>query len=185
MAAAVALDIAPKVSLIVLTQAKCTWLCYAISIRALFWVFQKGIPTYASLATLFLSPSYTTVPSICLSFSLWLRHFILRFLASQAFCCDLYALVTMFCTAFSQWTTILLTFLTTYSSCIRYEPDQVLWNLNQNETAAEVMDYWGMWENHSELSPPQVVHGLTIPSLQSIAGKLALPILHIDARPIC
>ena len=87
--------------------------------------------------------------------------------------------------AFSQWTIILLAFLTVYSSCIRYEPDQVLWNLNQNETATEVMDYWGMWENHCELSPIQVVQELTILSLQSIAGKLALPILHVDARPLC
>ena len=91
----------------------------------------------------------------------------------------------MFCIIFSQWAVVLLTFLTTYSSCIRYEPDQVLWNLNQNETAAEVMDYWGMWENHSKLSPTQVVRGLTIPSLHTIAGKLALPILHVDARSIC
>ena len=87
--------------------------------------------------------------------------------------------------AFSQWTIILLAFLTVYSSCIRYEPDQVLWNLNQNETATEVMDYWGMWENHCELSPIQVVQELTILSLQSIAGKLALRILHVDARPLC
>ena len=85
--------------------------------------------------------------------------------------------------AFSQWAIILLAFLTIYSSCIQYEPDQVLWNLNQNETATDVMDYWGMWENHSELSLKQVVQELTVLSLQSIAGKLALPILYVDARP--
>lgn len=88
-------------------------------------------------------------------------------------------------TAFSRRTIILLAFLTTYSSCIRYEPDQVLWNLNQNETATDVMNYWGMWENHSEISSIQVVQELTILSLQSIAGKLALPVLHVDARSFC
>ena len=35
------------------------------------------------------------------------------------------------------------------SLCIRYDPEQVLWNLNQNQTATDVMDYWGQWENHS------------------------------------
>ena len=36
------------------------------------------------------------------------------------------------------------------SLCIKYDPEQVLWNLNQNQTATDVMDYWGQWENHSE-----------------------------------
>lgn len=36
------------------------------------------------------------------------------------------------------------------SLCIQYDPEQVLWNLNQNQTATNVMDYWGQWENHSE-----------------------------------
>ena len=36
------------------------------------------------------------------------------------------------------------------SLCIRFDPEQVLWNLNQNRTATDVMDYWGQWENHSK-----------------------------------
>ena len=36
------------------------------------------------------------------------------------------------------------------SLCIKYDPEQVLWNLNQNQTATNVMDYWGQWENHSK-----------------------------------
>ena len=36
------------------------------------------------------------------------------------------------------------------SVCIKYDPELVLWNLNQNQTATEVEDYWGRWENHSK-----------------------------------
>lgn len=36
------------------------------------------------------------------------------------------------------------------SLCLPYDPEQVLWNLNQNHTATDVMDYWGKWENHSK-----------------------------------
>ena len=38
----------------------------------------------------------------------------------------------------------------TASLCIKYDSEQVLWNLNQNQTATNVMDYWGQWENHSK-----------------------------------
>lgn len=41
-----------------------------------------------------------------------------------------------------------LFFVTTL--CLPYDPEQVLWNLNQNQTATDVMDYWGTWENHSK-----------------------------------
>lgn len=40
------------------------------------------------------------------------------------------------------------------SLCIKYDPEQVLWNLNQNQTATNVMDYWGQWENHSKGNNP-------------------------------
>lgn len=33
---------------------------------------------------------------------------------------------------------------------LRYEPEQVKWNLNQNETATSPLDYWGEWPNHSQ-----------------------------------
>ena len=36
------------------------------------------------------------------------------------------------------------------SLCIKFDSEQVLWNLNQNQTATDVMDYWGQWENHSK-----------------------------------
>ena len=36
------------------------------------------------------------------------------------------------------------------SVCIKYDPDLVLWNLNQNQTATDVKDYSGRWENHSK-----------------------------------
>lgn len=36
------------------------------------------------------------------------------------------------------------------SLCLQYDPEQVLWNLNQNQTATDVMDYWGQRENHSK-----------------------------------
>ena len=36
------------------------------------------------------------------------------------------------------------------SLCLKFDPEQVLWNLNQNQTATDVMDYWGQWENHSK-----------------------------------
>ena len=46
--------------------------------------------------------------------------------------------------------TVVVTLLTGISLCIRYDSEQVLWNLNQNQTATDVMDYWGQWENHSK-----------------------------------
>ena len=39
------------------------------------------------------------------------------------------------------------------ASCLKYDPEQTLWNINQNQTATEVLDYWGQWENHSETKP--------------------------------
>jgi len=34
------------------------------------------------------------------------------------------------------------------TSALKYDPDQVLWNLNQNQTATSGLDYWGEWQNH-------------------------------------
>lgn len=47
----------------------------------------------------------------------------------------------------------LLLLFTTTTFCIKYEPDQVLWNLNQNQSATDPLDYWGQWPNHSESVP--------------------------------
>lgn len=32
---------------------------------------------------------------------------------------------------------------------LRYDPSQVDYNLNQNVTATDPLDYWGSWDNHS------------------------------------
>lgn len=32
---------------------------------------------------------------------------------------------------------------------LRYDPQQVLYNLNTNESATNPLDYWGTWENHT------------------------------------
>jgi alpha-1,3-glucan synthase len=32
---------------------------------------------------------------------------------------------------------------------LRYDPDYVQWNLNQNQNAIHPSDYWGEWENHT------------------------------------
>lgn len=30
-----------------------------------------------------------------------------------------------------------------------YDPQQVLYNVNTNQTATDPLDYWGIWENHT------------------------------------
>lgn len=32
---------------------------------------------------------------------------------------------------------------------LRYDPQELLYNLNTNETATDPLDYWGAWENHT------------------------------------
>ena len=44
----------------------------------------------------------------------------------------------------------LLSLLTRWTLCIKYDPEQVLWNLNQNQTATEVLDYRGQWDHHGK-----------------------------------
>ena len=48
---------------------------------------------------------------------------------------------------------VVVSLLIGVSQCIKYDAEQVLWNLNQNQTATNVMDYWGQWENHSKGNP--------------------------------
>ncbi len=54
----------------------------------------------------------------------------------------------MFCaqtvTALVAWASL--------TSALKYDPDQVLWNLNQNQTATSGLDYWGEWPDHCKLS---------------------------------
>ena len=48
---------------------------------------------------------------------------------------------------------LLLVVFTALGLAIKYEPDQISWNLNQNQTATNPSQYWGQWENHSESAP--------------------------------
>lgn len=32
---------------------------------------------------------------------------------------------------------------------LRYDPQEVLYNLNTNESATDPLDYWGQWDNHT------------------------------------
>lgn len=39
-------------------------------------------------------------------------------------------------------------------NALRYDVEQIEWNLNTNKTATKPVDYWGEWENHDyEPSP--------------------------------
>ena len=40
-------------------------------------------------------------------------------------------------------------------SALRYDPSELPWNLNQNETATDPLDYYGSWENHSYTPSPR------------------------------
>ena len=50
----------------------------------------------------------------------------------------------------STLTIAALAALSLVTSALRYDPDQVLWNLNQNQSATSGLDYWGEWQNHSK-----------------------------------
>lgn len=32
---------------------------------------------------------------------------------------------------------------------LRYDPQEILYNLNTNESATDPLDYWGQWDNHT------------------------------------
>ncbi|KAL9074388.1 MAG: hypothetical protein Q9157_004415 [Trypethelium eluteriae] len=40
-------------------------------------------------------------------------------------------------------------------SALRYDPTEAPWNLNQNETATDPLDYYGSWDNHTYTPSPQ------------------------------
>ena len=74
------------------------------------------------------------------------------------------------------------------SSALKYDPDQVLWNLNQNQSATSGLDYWGEWQNHSKYRSTNITRlGPTLMtcSIQPFARKLALSFLYSYAGPIC
>lgn len=39
--------------------------------------------------------------------------------------------------------------LLTPIAALPYDPDQVAYNLNQNQSATKPQEYWGEWENHT------------------------------------
>jgi hypothetical protein len=41
------------------------------------------------------------------------------------------------------------------TSALRYDPDQVAFNLNQNQTATDPLDYGGKWDPHTFQSSPE------------------------------
>ena len=42
-----------------------------------------------------------------------------------------------------------MSLLSSAALALRYDPQEVLYNINTNETATDPLDYWGQWENHS------------------------------------
>lgn len=56
-------------------------------------------------------------------------------------------------TASHTWWMVLLLLIPAVTT-LRYDPDQVGFNLNENETATDPLDYWGEWANHSYTPSP-------------------------------
>lgn len=49
---------------------------------------------------------------------------------------------------------VLGSFLIPLVAALQYSPDQVGFNLNENETATDPLDYWGEWPNHDYHASP-------------------------------
>lgn len=50
---------------------------------------------------------------------------------------------------------LLLLLLSQSTFALRYDPQFLQWNLNENKTAKNVLDYWGKWPEHTyQPSPP-------------------------------
>lgn len=50
---------------------------------------------------------------------------------------------------------LLACFLTaTLVTCLKFDPEQVGFNLNENKTATNPLDYWGEWQNHAYHESP-------------------------------
>lgn len=50
---------------------------------------------------------------------------------------------------------ILLAYFSVASTALKYEADFVDWNLNQNQTATDPIDYWGEWTDHTYTESPK------------------------------
>lgn len=44
--------------------------------------------------------------------------------------------------------------LTTLTKALKYDADQVAFNLNENQTATDPLDYWGGWTDHTFFPSP-------------------------------
>lgn len=76
-----------------------------------------------------------------------------------------------------------LTLLPHYLSALKYDAEQVKWNLNQNRTATDPLDYWGQWPNHSRyLLVTELSIQLSDRSVPPLPRKLAVPFLYSYAR---
>src|SRR6266536_3526152 len=55
------------------------------------------------------------------------------------------------------WTRVagLLSGLATAITALRYDPEHVGYNLNENKDAIHPRDYWGQWENHTYHPSPK------------------------------
>jgi alpha-1,3-glucan synthase len=49
---------------------------------------------------------------------------------------------------------VLASALAHIGSGLRYDPDQVAYNLNQEENAIDPLDYWGEWSDHNYTASP-------------------------------
>ena len=52
------------------------------------------------------------------------------------------------------WVLLTTTFLL-LSEAYRYDPSYTEYNINQNKTAVDPLDYWGEWEGHDYTSSPK------------------------------
>ena len=76
----------------------------------------------------------------------------------------------------------LLIYIIRHSYPLPYDPEQVPWNLNQNQTAAHPLDYWGQWDNHGKMTTARDhAHISNSCSIPSVARELAFPILYCHA----
>ena len=53
----------------------------------------------------------------------------------------------------SSW--LLLPLLISTASSLRFDPGQVGFNLNENVTATDPLEYWGEWHNHTYFPSPK------------------------------
>ena len=55
----------------------------------------------------------------------------------------------------SLWQGLVVSLFSAAALALRYDPQEVLYNVNTNKTATDPLDYWGQWENHTfHPSPP-------------------------------